>query len=228
MPAQHSPVTAVFPPAHPSEHVRRRAHRRRYQGLPFHGGAVCMTHGAPGKNKSYRRSGAPLGSPQTRPSRRMAPDAESKCSRWRRVCSADSASKYGHDSDHARRIHASADHRQGLPAAVTHVGETVCVAGVRVDTDVPTWIRLYPVQYRELGFADRFSKYQIMDLRAFRSPSDQRPKAINPTSLPPRSVPQLAPTTARGGDDGHTSRASPGPPRPANCLRFKTAPTVGH
>lgn len=59
-------------------------------------------------------------------------------------------------------------------------GETVCVAGVRVDVAVPSWIRLYPVAYRELAFADRFRKYQLMNLRAFRSSSDQRPESYKP------------------------------------------------
>lgn len=59
-------------------------------------------------------------------------------------------------------------------------GETVCVAGVRTDTSKPTWIRLYPVAYREMAFADRFQKYQLVNLRAFRSASDQRPESYKP------------------------------------------------
>jgi len=59
-------------------------------------------------------------------------------------------------------------------------GETVCVAGVRTDTETPSWVRLYPVAYRELAFADRFRKYQFMNLRAFRSSSDQRPESYKP------------------------------------------------
>ena len=59
-------------------------------------------------------------------------------------------------------------------------GETVCVAGVRVDDGAPRWIRLYPVAYRELSFADRFKKYQLMDLKAFRAASDQRPESFKP------------------------------------------------
>lgn len=59
-------------------------------------------------------------------------------------------------------------------------GETVCVAGVRVDGGPPRWLRLYPVAYRELAFADRFHKYQFMDLKVFRSSSDQRPESFKP------------------------------------------------
>jgi hypothetical protein len=59
-------------------------------------------------------------------------------------------------------------------------GETVCVAGVRVDSGPARWIRVYPVAYRELAFADRFKKYQFMNLKAFRSNSDQRPESYKP------------------------------------------------
>lgn len=59
-------------------------------------------------------------------------------------------------------------------------GETVCVAGVRVDTPIPEWIRLYPVAYRDLEFANQFKKYQIVSLRAFRSTSDKRPESYKP------------------------------------------------
>ena len=59
-------------------------------------------------------------------------------------------------------------------------GETVCVAGVRIDGGPPQWIRIYPVAYRELALADRFKKYQFMDLKAFPSNSDPRPESYKP------------------------------------------------
>lgn len=59
-------------------------------------------------------------------------------------------------------------------------GETVCVAGVRVDKLPTSWVRLYPVAYRDLAFAGRFKKYQFVSLRVFRSPSDQRPESYKP------------------------------------------------
>ena len=59
-------------------------------------------------------------------------------------------------------------------------GETVCVAGVRVGDGAPRWIRLYPVAYRELEFADRFKKYQFIDLRVFRATTDLRPESFKP------------------------------------------------
>lgn len=44
-------------------------------------------------------------------------------------------------------------------------GKTVCVAGVRVDTPSPEWVRLYPVAFRDMAYEDRFKKYQLVDLR---------------------------------------------------------------
>lgn len=55
----------------------------------------------------------------------------------------------------------------------------MCVAGVRVDT-ASCWIRLYPVTFRELGLTHRFSKYQLVGLRVFRSGSDRRPESFKP------------------------------------------------
>jgi hypothetical protein len=41
-------------------------------------------------------------------------------------------------------------------------GETVCVAGIRLDRGRPEWIRLYPVKFRNAGFDSTFKKYEII------------------------------------------------------------------
>jgi hypothetical protein len=69
---------------------------------------------------------------------------------------------------------------KAYPQPSRSFGETVCVAGVRTDGEAPTWIRLYPVAYRDLAFTDRFRKYEFINLRAFRSASDQRPESYKP------------------------------------------------
>jgi len=51
-------------------------------------------------------------------------------------------------------------------------GETVCCAGIDMQTDC--WIRLYPVPYRDLGPSKRFKKYDIIELRCERALSDSR------------------------------------------------------
>ena len=53
-------------------------------------------------------------------------------------------------------------------------GETVCVAGLRLDPGCEGWIRLYPVNLRHLG-GDRFHKYDVLDLVARpQTKNDQR------------------------------------------------------
>lgn len=59
--------------------------------------------------------------------------------------------------------------------------ETVCVAGVRMDTAFPEWVRLYPIPFRTLGDKDQFRKWQLVDadIRP-RGSSDPRPESYSP------------------------------------------------
>ena len=41
-------------------------------------------------------------------------------------------------------------------------GDTVCVAGLRVDGDKPEWIRLYPVPFRWLDNEGHFHTHPIV------------------------------------------------------------------
>ncbi len=60
-------------------------------------------------------------------------------------------------------------------------GETVCVAGVRLDRKRPEWIRLYPVKFRNEDFDKQFKKYEILRLNGtFRQPNDNRPESFRP------------------------------------------------
>src|SRR5690349_3010012 len=68
---------------------------------------------------------------------------------------------------------------KAYPGLSVRRGETVCVAGIRLDADRPAWVRLYPVQFRELPFAQQFKKYQHLELRARKS-SDPRPESFAP------------------------------------------------
>lgn len=76
---------------------------------------------------------------------------------------------------------------KAYPQPSRRYGETVCVAGVRVDLDQPKWIRLYPINYREIEYVDRFNKYQFIDLRAFKASADPRPESFKP-NLPSASL----------------------------------------
>jgi len=51
-------------------------------------------------------------------------------------------------------------------------GETVCCAGI--DLKASSWIRLYPVPFRDLDSSQKFKKYTIVKIRCWKSPDDRR------------------------------------------------------
>lgn len=57
--------------------------------------------------------------------------------------------------------------------------EAVCVAGISMD-EPHRWIRLFPLDYRGLVFAQRFKKYEVIDLEANKSTKDSRPESYSP------------------------------------------------
>lgn len=59
-------------------------------------------------------------------------------------------------------------------------GETVCVAGLSVDPERPGWIRLYPINFRELGPDASFHKYQIVSVDAVPARQDSRRESWRP------------------------------------------------
>ena len=61
------------------------------------------------------------------------------------------------------------------PTLSRKYGETVCTAGLREDG---TWVRLYPVPFRRLDQADRYSKYDWIECRLQRNQSDPRPETF--------------------------------------------------
>lgn len=69
---------------------------------------------------------------------------------------------------------------KAYPGVGRTAGETVCVAGVRCDRAAPEWIRLWPVQFRELKPELQFHKWQIIDLEAAPSHLDRRPESYRP------------------------------------------------
>jgi hypothetical protein len=69
---------------------------------------------------------------------------------------------------------------KAYPQPSQRYGETVCVAGVRIDTGTPSWVRLYPVGFRDLPRTDQFKKYQVVDLKAAATTKDQRPESRRP------------------------------------------------
>jgi hypothetical protein len=57
--------------------------------------------------------------------------------------------------------------------------EAVCVAGISMEAP-HRWIRLFPLDYRGLVYAQRFKKYEAIDLKASKSTKDSRPESFTP------------------------------------------------
>ncbi len=60
----------------------------------------------------------------------------------------------------------------------TH-GETVCVAGIRLDGEDYRWIRLFPVQWQWFWQGEH-PKYQVIELEIDKHDKDQRPESYRP------------------------------------------------
>ena len=85
---------------------------------------------------------------------------------------------------------------KAYPAVARQSGESVCVAGVRLDGDASTWIRLFPVGFRDLPPDRQFVKYQVIRLRLKRGNTDRRPESWKP------DLESLALGEQIGTDDG--------------------------
>jgi hypothetical protein len=51
-------------------------------------------------------------------------------------------------------------------------GETVCCAGIDIDT--LQWLRLYPIPFRDLDSSRKFHKYTIISVKCRKAPDDHR------------------------------------------------------
>lgn len=69
---------------------------------------------------------------------------------------------------------------KAYPAVGRKTGESVCVAGVRIDGDHVQWARLFPVGFRDLPVERQFAKYQVVALRVKRPTTDRRPESLAP------------------------------------------------
>jgi hypothetical protein len=69
---------------------------------------------------------------------------------------------------------------KAYPTPSQKYSESVCVAGLRIDTPSPTWVRLYPVCYRDLPHSQQFKKYAVIRLQAIQRREDSRPESFTP------------------------------------------------
>ncbi len=65
---------------------------------------------------------------------------------------------------------------KATPHTSTKYGETVCVAGI--DVDSREWVRLYPVQFRDLAEENRFAKYSIIEAQTKKVTEDHRHESL--------------------------------------------------
>jgi hypothetical protein len=69
---------------------------------------------------------------------------------------------------------------KAYPSVSTKYGEAICVAGIRLDTPQPEWVRLFPVRFRDLPSEMQFRKYEVIKVRACKHSSDQRRETWRP------------------------------------------------
>lgn len=75
------------------------------------------------------------------------------------------------------------------PSPSDQYGETVCVAGVRLDGPQPRWVRLYPMKYRATDADQQFQKYEIIEIPVRpHGGRDPRPESMRPDQGRMRSV----------------------------------------
>lgn len=66
------------------------------------------------------------------------------------------------------------------PQPSAKYGDTVCVAGIRIDTERAEWVRLYPVPFRWMDGDQQFRKYDVIELGMRRAAGDSRPESYKP------------------------------------------------
>jgi hypothetical protein len=82
---------------------------------------------------------------------------------------------------------------KAAPNPSERYGETVCVAGLRLDPESTGWVRLYPINFRELDTGAKFRKYDVVTVTARPNFGDPRAESWRPqmdsltveTHLPP-------------------------------------------
>jgi hypothetical protein len=80
------------------------------------------------------------------------------------------------EGDHARVLITV----KTAPQPSSQYGDTVCVAGIRIDREPYEWVRLYPIPFRYLGTEQQFHKYDVVDVTIRRRYADPRPESYSP------------------------------------------------
>ncbi len=67
---------------------------------------------------------------------------------------------------------------KAYPNPSNKYGETVCCAGIDIET--LKWIRLYPVDFRDLDGSKKFKKYNILKIKCEKNKKDHRLESYRP------------------------------------------------
>lgn len=78
------------------------------------------------------------------------------------------------------------------PVLTSELDESMCVAGVTLDSD-PRWVRLHPVPFRDLEDAEKFKKYQVLEVKVVRPTQDGRRESWKPIEGSIRLGPEIGP-----------------------------------
>jgi hypothetical protein len=87
---------------------------------------------------------------------------------------------------------------QAAPEPSKTYGDTVCVAGIRIDGDRREWVRIYPVPLRHLDDDNRFKKFQVIDVRLNATAKDPRVESRRPELTSIRTVGDRLSMAGRG------------------------------
>ena len=66
------------------------------------------------------------------------------------------------------------------PQPSAKYGDTVCVAGIRLDKGDHRWIRLYPIPFRYFAEDKQFAEYDVVGLTVRRRHADSRSESYSP------------------------------------------------
>lgn len=66
------------------------------------------------------------------------------------------------------------------PQPSKQYGDTVCVAGIRIDEGRSEWIRLYPLPFRWIGIERQFKRFDLIEVEVRRETKDTRPESFRP------------------------------------------------
>lgn len=83
------------------------------------------------------------------------------------------------------------------PEASASYGDASCVAGVRIDGDEPTWIRLCPIAFRWFDGKSQFKKYDVIELEVRRRDADTRSESYSPAQDSWEAINHLRPGKSR-------------------------------